>query len=242
MQSKEEKIINKRIKKISFILIFFILLAPACTMLQLHAAIGNPFKKISTGVNEIKDSISETKEFFEALGKFTKTVAFPIKKISSLVGGTTLILLFFILIISSGLGALGIPKGKFTFFAALLIADSLWLAWGNSTNSNMFLYILNVAKTNIILLSPFFIYIITKKYFPSTISKLIGKIPFKFKKGVSPKEAEFLSERYSDESLVLLRKLSKDIKKGKTENKVILSDDSLKSIRNVKKLLEKFPQ
>jgi len=242
MQLKKEKTTNRRITKFSFILMFFILLAPVFSVPQLHAAIGNPFKKISTGVNEIKDSISETKEFFEALGRFAKTVAFPIKKISSLVGGTTLILLFFILIISSGLGALGIPKGKFTFFAALLIADSLWLAWGNSTNSNMVIYFFNVAKTNIILLSPFFVYIITKKYFPSTISKLIGKIPFKFKKGISPKEAEFLSKRFSDESLLLLRKLSKDLEKGKTDDKVILSDDSLKSIRNVKKLLEKFPE
>lgn len=241
MKRKNKKIKTNVIKKISFILIFAILLTPAISTAQIHSGISNPFEKISTGINEIKDSINETKEFFAAINKFITTVTFPIKKISSLIGGSTLILLFFILIISSGLGALGIPKGKFTFFTALLIADSLWLAWGYSINSNMFSYFLNVVKINIILLSPFIIYLIIKKYFSSVFTELINKISLKSKKRMHLNEAKFLSERFSDESLMLLKKLSKDMGKGETNDKIILSDDSRNSIRSIKKLLGKFP-
>lgn len=241
MQTKTKESRNRVVKKISFLLIFSILLAPALSTAQWHSGISGPFEKISTGINEIKDSINETKELFVPINKFITTIASPIKKISSLVGGSTLIMLLFILIISSGLSALGIPKGRFTFFTALIIADSLWLAWGHSINTDMLFYFFKIAKTNAILLSPLFLYIIVKKYFSSFLKGLTVKIPFKSEKGMHIKEAEFLNERFSDESLIFIKKFSRDMEGKEINGKIFLSDESRNSINNIKKLLEKFP-
>jgi hypothetical protein len=226
------------VKKICSILIFSILLAPAISTAQWHSGISAPFEKISTGINEIKESVNETKELFVSINKFIKTVSAPVKKISSLIGGTTLILLISVLIISSGLGALGIPKGRFTFFTALLVADSLWLAWGSSINADMFIYLLKIAKTNIILLSPVIIFLLAKKYSPGFFSIIKNKITGK---SIGIKEAEFLTERFSDESLVFIKSLSSDTGKEGQKGAIFLSDASRKSLARIKELLEKFP-
>lgn len=225
-------------KKIIFLLLIALLISPAAGTSQWHSGISAPFEKISTGINELKESVNETREFFASVNRFITIVTAPVKKISSLLGGTTLILLFSVLIISSGLGAVGIPRGRITFFTALLIADSLWLAWGSSINSNIIIYLLKIAKTNMIILSPLLLYLILKKFSPGFLSIIKNRISGK---SIHAKEAEFLNERFSDESLKLLKSLSADIDRGKKNSKILLSDASRDSIGRIKKLLEKFP-
>ena len=226
------------VKIIYFVLIFSFLLTPAAGTAQWHSGISGPIEKISSGINEIKESVNETKELFVSINKFIKTVSAPVKAVSSLLGGTTLILLLFVLIISSGLGALGIPKGKFTFFTALFIADSLWMAWGSSINADTLIYFLKIIKTNVILLSPVIIYLIIKKYSPDIFRRFKNKITGR---GIKIQEAQFLSERFSDESLQLIKALSGDMGSGKTNGTIFLSDASRSSIVRIKKLLDKFP-
>ena len=228
--------IKKRI-----ILILLLIYIPSALTAQWHSGISTPVEKISAGIQEFHESIKETKELFTSINKFFTTISSAVKKVSSLVGGTTLLLLFFVLIISSGLGALGLPKGRITFFTALFISDILWLVWGSSTGAHMLSYFLMIAKTNGIVLSPFIIYLILKKFSPPLFSRLRKALPFSAGKSLHLKEAEFLTERFSDESLNLIKNISGDIETGRLNGEIFLSDASRSSLANIKKLLEKYP-
>jgi len=102
----------------------------------------------------------------------------------------------------------------------------------------MLIYFLKIAKTNVILLSPVITYIILKKYSPDIFNRLKNNITGK---GLHIKEAGFLSERFSDESLEFIKALSADMGSREKNNTIFLSDESRNSIKRIKKLLEKFP-
>lgn len=223
------------------ILIFILISISSSAYAQWHSGITAPIEKISASINDLQESVKETKELFTSINKFFTTISSAVQKVSSLVGGTTLLLLFFVLIISSGLGALGIPKGRITFFSALIIADILWLVWGNSTGAGMLSYSIVIAKTNGIILSPFILLLIIKRYSPPLLSRLRKALPFLTGRSLYLKEAEFLTERFSDESLNLIKNISGDIERGRINEKVFLSDESRSSIEGIKKILEKFP-
>jgi len=223
------------------ILIFILISIPSSAYAQWHSGITAPIEKISASINDLQESVKETKELFTSINKFFTTISSAVQKVSSLVGGTTLLLLFFVLIISSGLGALGIPRGRITFFSALIIADILWLVWGNSTGAGMLSYSLIIAKTNGIILSPFIIYLVLKRYSPSILNGLRKALPFPAGKSLHIKEAEFLTGRFSDESLTLIKNISMDIERGRKNEKIFLSDASRSSLVSIKKLLDKFP-
>lgn len=229
-----------KIKKKAILILIFLSLSSAVSA-QWHSGIISPIEKLSSSINEIQESIQETKELFTSINKFFSSISSAVKTVSSLVGGTTLILLFFILIISSGLGAIGIPKGKITFFSALIIADILWLVWGNSTGAGLTGYFLLIAKTNAVILSPFILYLILKKYSPYIQQRLRKMLPFPAGKSLHIKEAQFLTERFSDESLSLIKNISGDIAAGRVNGKIFLSDASRNSLVSIKNLLEKYP-
>src|SRR5208337_2441949 len=75
--------------------------------------------------------------------------------ISNVIGLETVLLFVAVIVFSTGLSALGVPKGRLAFLVSLCTADCLWILWKASMKAALPDYLPQILKSNLVVLSPF---------------------------------------------------------------------------------------
>lgn len=140
------------------LIIFIILLLCGCSS-ETVTTIKNIPTNAASAYNDTKDFISGLKLFFEKLST-----------IASLIGFKTIVLLIAVLFISSGLSAIGVPKGRFSFFLSLAVADAIWILWKSSFGESASYW--PIVQSTLILSLPFLLILLIKKAVPKIRPRL----------------------------------------------------------------------
>ncbi len=192
------------------------------------------FAGLSSTLNEIKD-------FLTGINSFISSIV----SLSKLIGFSTFILFLFIMLLSSGLSAIGIPRGKVSFTLSLLIADSIWIMWSRSFNPGSYDFLLRIGRANLIILLPVIFVAFTAWIFPPLLNKLKRKIRrsgFRKGKGFSGTETVKLSEEFADYSRGFQNSLVNDIISSESKKDILLSPETLSFSRKLKGLLEELEE
>jgi len=136
----------------------------------------------------LTNGFSEVKDFFNGLNSLLAGFS----SFSNMIGFSTIILFLVILLLSTGLSAIGIPRGKISFLFSLIIADILWIFWKESFNPDSLSYLIPVIRSSIIILIPFIITILIQRFFPSLSGKIYNFIKNLFKKKKSMEKEDLL--------------------------------------------------
>jgi hypothetical protein len=159
-----------------------------------------------------------------------------IRTIAVFAGLKAILLLFGTLIISSLLVFAGIPRGVFSFFLSLFLADLLWIAWIRSYSPGASVDYLAIMRTNGVLLMPVVGLALVRKYFPAFFSGLFGAAYasaagwLRRRRPLSVHELGALLESYLRASGDLQRSLIDDLIRSRGE-KVRLSRDTRAALR-----------
>ncbi len=188
--------------------------------------------------DDVGDTITGFGRFFNAM----KAAADPV---AALIGFKAVMLFLGILLISTGLSFLGLPRGKASFYTSLITADILWILWAWSFDPEDINYLdllFSIFKTNLILLLPFLIIsfikrspIITKKLVPA-IKSLI-KLPFVNSVKLHNNQLINMSDKFYETSMSFQRSLMNDIIRQKDEEEIIISSETLKYGQDTQELL-----
>jgi len=125
-------------------------------------------KSSSITIAGITSSFDDIKNFISGIN----TIISGISDIAGTLGFSTIILFMGILIISAGLSAIGIPRGKISFIISLLAADFLWIFFKKSFNPESISYMVPVIKSNVIIILPLLTIFIIKKLNPKIFRPL----------------------------------------------------------------------
>jgi hypothetical protein len=192
----------------------------------------------------IASSMEETAEFIKGFGRFFDSIRSIINIISAVIGIEVILLLITASLISGGLSLLGIPKGKFSFFCSLFIADLFWILWAKSFNPDSFDLlgkIILILKTNLILIIPFIIVYFFRS--PMMSKKIKPKIKSAFKsifrkKNVINKSVLIkINERLQEEGINLQRSIYNDVIYKKDSDEILISDETLKHKKELEEIL-----
>ena len=209
------------------------------------------FNRASSGFTETTQEARETlkgiHEFLTGVSKFIGNIALVIESISSFIDSRAIAVFLIVLIISSGLTAVGVPRGYPAFITALLITDSLWFLWGKSMGADMLYYTLTIIRVNLIVLSPFIAAAVVRRYLFPVLRRFFQRVrPFSFLRGSrgykKSEEFNFLSLRLRDESISLLNALSDDADSFSGKSRIGLSERSRRHIDNLSLTLERLKQ
>lgn len=219
------------------ILLLSLTSCPAEGALMLDEA-ASTFAEIRQTVNEIKDTASGLWRFWESISSVVQTIA-------GLIDPRALALLFFVLLFSAGFAAIGIPRGRASFFISLSLVDALWFAWGKSMNAPMFSYVLGMAGINLYLLLPYIAYLALRRWAPPLAKRAIAAVRSRRESDGRPMpksrgEVRFLSRRIEEESLELLASLSGDAAECGAEDAIAISDETRDRIGRLRETLEKL--
>lgn len=203
----------------------------------------NILSDISQAVDSIRESAANIKKFADSLSQFFETVGSVISFIGSLIGAKALLLLAGAMIFSGLLSTIGLPRGKLSFFISLGFADFIWAAWRKSFEGVDSPFIWEMVKANLILIAPFLVIHLTKRYYPSLkqkLARMFGRIIGK-KKGMAVDEALSFWERYKAAQNDFERALMDDIVAG-GENGVIVSDETKRCLMEMQQLFESITE
>jgi hypothetical protein len=188
--------------------------------------------------------MEETTGIIKGFGRFFDSIKSIINIISAVIGIEVILLLIAASIISGGLSLLGIPKGKFSFFCSLLIADLFWVLWAKSFNPDSFDFfgkILSILKTNLILIIPFIIIyffrspVMTKKIKPKVKAGI--KSLFRKKTAINKSMLIKMNEKLQEESMNLQRSIYNDVIYKKDVDEILISDETLKHRKELEDIL-----
>jgi hypothetical protein len=191
--------------------------------------------------------MEETAETMKGFGRFLDSIRSIINTVSAVLGIEVILLLIAASLISSGLMLLGIPKGRFSFFCSLLIADMFWFIWAKSFNPDSPDFagkIFSILKTNLILIIPFIIIyffrssVMLKKIKPK-IKTAIKSIFIK-KTSINKSMLIKINERFQDESMNLQRSIYNDVIYKKDDDEVLISDETLKHKKELEEILREL--
>jgi hypothetical protein len=224
------------------LLFSFLLILSVCNLMQ--CKVSSHGLLIYSGITS---TMEETAETIKGLGRFLDSVRSIINTVSAVLGIEVIILLIAASLISGGLMLLGIPKGRFSFFCSLLIADMFWFIWTKSFNPgslDLTGKIFSILKTNLILIIPFLIIyffrspLMSKKIKPKikTAIKSIFRKKTLINKGILIK----INERLQEESMNLQRSLYNDVIYKKDEDEVLISDETLKHKKELEEILREI--
>lgn len=188
----------------------------------------------------IADTLRNAKEAITGLARFVEHITHIADTISGIIGIQVLLLLIVISIIASGLAAVGIPRGKISFFFSLVLADFLWILWSVSFSPGSYAFIYSIAKTNLILLSPYILILIIKRYWPNIRSLTLSMK--RRLRGYSPgtlAAREFMDwkQQYQSRHNTLLSSLDSDLYRGK-DGIVEISEETIKALDHIKESIE----
>ncbi|HSV97415.1 MAG TPA: hypothetical protein VLM75_10845 [Spirochaetota bacterium] len=194
---------------------------------------------------EIRQTLLEIKDTFGGVWRFGESVSSVVRTIADLVDPRALALLFFVLLFSAGFAAIGIPRGRASFFISLSLVNALWFAWGKSASAEMFAYSLGMAAANLYLLVPYFSYLILRRWAPPLAKRALAaarsrRVEAGTATPKSREEIRFLSRRVEDECLGLLASLSGDAAGCGANDPVAVSEESKERIGRLRETLEKL--
>jgi len=210
---------------VPLLLILIVLLLTGCTEAVTSA------KTTSSGMMSAWDDI---KGFMNSVSTFFSTLS----SIVSLLGFKTIALLIAVLMLSSGFSAIGVPKGRISFFLALAVADAIWILFKMSFGDPLSDYLSTVIKSTLIVSLPFLAVVIIKKIWPRMRSRL---------RNVFARFTGHDIKRKRDEVNFLLRMilskgidLHNDIQENMEQDSAStgLSSGTIKEIHEIKKLLD----
>jgi len=176
-------------------------------------------------LRDVKDAISGFSHFIQQITRIVETI-------SDIVGIQVLLLLFFVSIIASGLAAIGVPRGKMSFFLSLILNDCLWILWSTSFNPDSYGFIFNIARTNLILLSPYLLLLLVRRYWPDIkgfCGKLRNKILSRPPDVVTVREFFQWKKQYQSLHISLLESLDNDLAR-KENDSVTISKETIHSL------------
>ncbi|MFW5860605.1 MAG: hypothetical protein ACOCWZ_00025 [Spirochaetota bacterium] len=186
-------------------------------------------------LRDIKDAISGFSHFIQQITRIVETI-------SDIVGIQVLLLLFFVSIIASGLAAIGVPRGKMSFFLSLILNDCLWVLWNTSFHPHSYAFIYDIARTNLILLSPYLLLLLVRRYWPD-IKRFCGKLRDKILS--RPPDIVTLNEffqwkkQYQSLHVSLLESLDNDLAR-KENDFVTISKETIRSLDSLDASIQHF--
>jgi hypothetical protein len=136
----------------------------------------------------MKNSIDSLLEKIAGINSFIESLSSVISTITSFAGIKVIILLIFVMLISSLLTTLGIRRGKASFFASLLLADSLWILWQKSFEPVTTDFIFTLIKTNLFIAMPLLIISFLAAVMPMVTRKAASFFRMVFRKLMRGKE------------------------------------------------------
>ncbi len=190
----------------------------------------------ATIIGEIRDAITELKRVTDAVARFISTLSGIIRTIAAFAGLKAILLLLGALVISSLLVFAGIPRGVFSFFLSLFLADILWITWILSYSPGAPVDYLAIMRTNGVLLMPVVGLALVRKYFPAFFSRVFSaafaSAAGRLRRGrpLSPQELGVLLESYRRASGELQKSMVDDLVRSKGK-KVYLSRDTRAALR-----------
>jgi hypothetical protein len=187
---------------------------------------------------DITDALQKISDFMQGINSFLAGIAF----ISETIGFGTVLLCIAVIVLSAGYSAVGLPKGKASFLAALITADSIWVMWEISFKAPAADCIFPLVRSNLIVLSPLAAVAILKRLAPSLVPKIKRIFPSLPRKKKHMDTHAFLSlyDEYQAQSAGLNRSMLDDILAARDGNRVSLSTETRMNIHKMKRTLEKF--
>ncbi len=186
-------------------------------------------------LRDIKDAISGFTHFIQQITRIVETI-------SDIVGIQVLILLIVVSIIAAGLAAFGVPRGKMSFFLSLIFTDCLWVLWSTSFNPDSYAFIYDIAKTNLILLSPYLLILLVRKYWPDIMRfsvNLRNKILSRPPDVVTLKEFLQWKKQYQSFNVSLLESLDNDLA-AKENDSVTISKETIRLLDSLDTCIQHF--
>jgi len=187
---------------------------------------------------DITDALKKISDFLQGVNSFLSGISF----ISETIGFGAIILVITIIVFSAGYSAVGVPRGKASFFASLITADIIWAMWKMSINAPITDYIFPLVRSNLIVMSPFAAALFLGRLAPFLFPKIRRKFSSLFRKKQHLEANEFLLlyYEYQVQTAGLNRSLVEDIMASRDNKRVNLSPETRLNIDKLKHTLEKF--
>ncbi|OHD63932.1 MAG: hypothetical protein A2176_14985 [Spirochaetes bacterium RBG_13_51_14] len=111
-----------------------------------------------SGLTDMTETFREISDFLQGIHSFLSGIAF----ISETIGFSTIVLIVTVIVFSTGISAVGVPRGTASFLASLAAANTLWILWKMSFKAPPVDYI-PMIKSNLIVLTPLVAAVLTPK-------------------------------------------------------------------------------
>ncbi|MBP7738871.1 MAG: hypothetical protein KA369_23070 [Spirochaetes bacterium] len=196
-------------------------------------------KMCLAGIADISDTLRELTDVMQGIHNVISGFTF----ISDTIGFGTILLFIAVIVLSAGYSALGMPRGKASFFSSLATADALWIFWKASFSTPPSEYLFSVVRANLIVLCPLIIAAIVSWAAPSLQKKISSRMSSLFRKNKSmgPSEAAALIDEYQERGARLNRAFLDDIlASGEAGGAVSLSGETLKRLEELGDTLKKI--
>lgn len=134
---------------------------------------------------DMKDTLAEMKSMYQGISTFIESL----RKITGYAGFGTVVFLLAVLMVSSGLAALGLPRGLIPFGFSLLIVSSVWWLWNSSFDPQGSGISSSMIKANLIALVPVLLFFALSRGLP-----LLWKVLQKYINPVKMKKEDLLEQ------------------------------------------------
>lgn len=192
----------------------------------------------------IVDTYHQIQTTFEGLSKFLNSIYTVVSTITSILGYRAIALFFAIAVTSAGLSAIGFPKGKTTFFIAFIIDNILWYTWNKSFGIDYTTTALTMLKTNAVIVFPYIIFIIIKRYalqikhFFIQIFHMV--LPSHYKKKITKNALSETINSLHSAYATMMSSIMNDLIHSK--DTINLSQDTIATIEHTETILKKIKE
>ncbi|MBN1501648.1 MAG: hypothetical protein JW982_15930 [Spirochaetes bacterium] len=197
--------------------------------LKYHAMLIISFLFSASIFASFSESLDDLEKVVTSITAVFQSISMTFKAINSLFGIEVLLLLLAVILFSSGLSAVGVPKGKLAFFSALAAADFFWLVWLIAQKSGSYLFIFKVLKTNLILLSPYLLVLTVKTIWPVILHHVRRRLYSK--RGMKKEQLMKFSTEIMQLNVYLSKYIQQDLITD--EEYVVLSNNTYNSLRHL---------
>jgi len=221
-------------------MVFFLL---ACLLVsgsstEVFAGIKDKIQETYKSAIEIPANMKETYKSIEEFVDGINSFAGKVKSVTGMIGFKPIMLLIIIFFLSSGLSAIGVPRGIASFFISLAMVNTIWIMWKMSFVDTQIGEYLTIIKTNLILLFPFILIFSIKSGWPF-IKKSLQKMKARLtgeELQLKRKEINSLSRLLLEENMKLHNQIQTEI--DSDELSTGLSSDTKKLMNKMRKLLD----
>jgi len=201
-----------------------------------------PFKGARlAGISEITESLQNISDMLKGIQSFFSSLS-NISIISNVIGLETVLLFVAVIVFSTGLSALGVPKGRLAFLVSLCTADCLWILWKASMKAALPDYLPQILKSNLVVLSPF----LAVSVLAAVVPLLWGKVKrrvfplLRRKHSLDKKALLVVYDEYLAQNALFHRQVSSQLLGSGESERITLSGETIKTIEDLKATLLKF--